>query len=91
MCNDYKARKVLLRRALCFVFLSTALGHARIAGDSRPAASVSAASIQLEDASESAATTATAATAATASITDAAAGTDASGRCRWTREPPAES
>lgn len=99
MCNDYKARKVCCA-AFCVCLLSAALGHACIAGDSRPAASVSAAAIQLKDASHSAATTATAsitdaATSIITGTTDAAAGTDvataASGRCLWRREPPAES
>ncbi len=91
MCNDYKARKVCCAAFLCFGLLNAARVFA---GDSRPAASVSAAAIQLEDASHSAATTATA-SGLIAGTTDAAAGTDvataASGRRLWTREPPAES
>jgi hypothetical protein len=70
----------------------------------RPAASVPAAAIQLEDASESAATTAASAATTTATAATLIAGTKdaadritadvataASGRCLWTREPPAES
>jgi hypothetical protein len=107
ICNDYKARKVNTRSVMlcCVTKFSLVIRGPwpglRIAGDYRPAASVPAAAIQLEEASDSVANAAAAAAAAAATLiagTTAAAGriaanasAAASGRCLWTREPPAES
>jgi hypothetical protein len=89
--------------SLCCVVLAQPCetGRLRIAGDYRPAASVPAAAIQLEEASDPAAAAAAAAAAITliagAAVATATgriaanASTASSGRCSWTREPPAES
>jgi hypothetical protein len=78
---------------LCCVVLAQPCetGRLRIAGDYRPAASVPAAAIQLEEASDS---VANAAAAATLIAGRSAAGRSAAGRsaaasgcCLWTREP----
>jgi hypothetical protein len=87
-------RSVVLR---CVVLAQPCETGLRIAGDYRPAASVPAAAIQLEEASDSvanaAAATATlvagrsAAGRSAAGRSAAGRSAAASGRCLWTREP----